>query len=64
MTREWFRFMRPSMLGWSCPQCYWIYPHPAAAILHEERIEENGGICPDRRPLRQQATRNEEQGRQ
>jgi hypothetical protein len=49
-----FRFMRLSMLGWSCPQCYWIYPHPAAAMLHEERIEENSGICPERRSLRQQ----------
>jgi hypothetical protein len=43
-----FRFMRPSLLGWSCPQCYWIFPHPAGAILHDERIAENGGICPDR----------------
>ena len=54
-----FRFMRPSFLGWICRQCHWIYPHPVGAIQHEERIKENGGICPDRgtpavRPLSQE----------
>jgi rubredoxin len=43
-----FRHMRPTFLGWQCRQCGWIYPHAAFAVLHDERIDEHGGICPDR----------------
>lgn len=38
-----------SVMGYQCSQCGWMFPYVCSACQHEKKIEENGGICPDKK---------------
>jgi hypothetical protein len=37
--------------GYQCSQCFAICPFVHGAIIHEEAIDANGGICPEAEKL-------------
>ena len=41
-----FEYMRPNMLGWGCPDCCSNAIFIEGAIMHEQAIIDNGGVCP------------------
>ena len=39
--------IKQTLLGPTCAQCNRMFLSLAGAILHQEEIDENGGICPN-----------------
>ena len=41
-------------LGIQCDQCHACFPFVSGAVMHQEKIWDNNGICPDAEPKEQE----------